>query len=64
MQEPDYDLIADERAERYKKSLYRRLASCGDREYPAALARQDIIKVEQERLRLMGIVDISEGDKE
>lgn len=63
MQEPDYDLIADERAERYKRTLYRRLASCGDSEYPAALAKQDIIEAEQERLRLMGIVDISEEEE-
>jgi hypothetical protein len=62
VKEPDYDLIADERAERYKRSLYRRLASCGDREYPAAFARQDIIEAEQERLRLMGIVDISDPE--
>jgi hypothetical protein len=63
MQEHDEDLIQEEREERYNRALQRRLATCGDRDYPAADARQDIIEAEQERLRLMGIVDISEGEE-
>jgi hypothetical protein len=63
MRDIDNDELEEDRQHRFNQRLQHRLATCGDRDYPAALARQDIIQVEEERLRLMGIVDISEGEK-
>lgn len=63
MQDYDHDLISEERQERYNRKLQRRLATCGDRLYPATWHLQDIIAAELERNRLLGIVDISEVEK-
>jgi chemotaxis methyl-accepting protein methylase len=63
MQETDYDLIQEEREHQYRHRLQRRMAMCGTSDYPGYLARQEIIEAEQERLRIMGVVDISEVEE-
>jgi hypothetical protein len=53
-------LTEEEQQERYKRSLHRRLSTCGSSDYPQYLAKQDIISVimetnDSENLQLLGI---------
>ena len=52
----DYDLIQDEREHQYRHRLQQRMALLHERQ------EMGIIEAEQERLRIMGVVDISEGE--